>query len=79
MLKDHIAKIEEVRIDIEYQGHEAAIKEHLINLLRRRQIKVYREQIIFERIGKKSPAHDLAIEVFRKERQPNREISAEES
>ena len=76
LLEDHLQKIGFVVIDPEYEGHEATIKDRVMNHLRRRGIEIRRDQIDFRRVGKRSPAHDLAIRVFRRKGSPDREISA---
>jgi hypothetical protein len=78
LLKDAIARRSVVTIDIEYQGHDAGIKEHLLNLLRRANTAVDAHQIRFAYIGKKSPAHTKAYDVQRGRAEPNRVVSAEE-
>ena len=65
-------------IDIEYFGKEAQIKEHLINLLRRAGCVVHADQIQFQRIGKRSPAHVLALETLRGHSKPDLVLSKED-
>jgi hypothetical protein len=70
LLKDHIRKLSRVMIDIEYEGHSASIKEHLLNLLRRAQVEVESERIFFERIHRLNsnpPAHNRAYLTHREE------------
>lgn len=56
-------KVETLTIDREYPGHEALIKNVLLNLYRRDGLAT--SKIVFAEIGKKSPAHKVALEVFR--------------
>ncbi len=63
---------------ISWEGRDAQIKQHLLHLLRRNGYVVRSEQISFGLIGKKSPAHELAIAVFRKEIQPNLILTVED-
>jgi hypothetical protein len=65
-------------VDVEFPGHDASIKEHVLNLLQQDGKMVHPDLISFQHIGKKSPAHDLAIKVFRGKSQPDREIREEE-
>lgn len=37
LLKDHVDNINLVKLDIEYTEHEATIREHVLNLFRRRK------------------------------------------
>ena len=78
LLKEHITKLSLISIDVEYPGHNRAVKEHLLNLLRRDGLNVPAEAIEFRYIGKKSPAHRLALETFRGKREPDRVISVGE-
>ena len=71
LLRQHIAALSRVVIDVEYPGNEAKIKEHVINLLRRAGYGVQADQIEFQLIGKKSTAHVLALNTCRGERAPS--------
>ncbi|OGZ35491.1 MAG: hypothetical protein A2815_00590 [Candidatus Portnoybacteria bacterium RIFCSPHIGHO2_01_FULL_40_12b] len=59
-------RIEEVVIDNEYPGHEATIKNIIIQLFQK--IKIKTPQISFDTIGKQSNAHKAALEAFRGKR-----------
>ena len=79
LLRNHIEKINQVVIDIEFFGKENLIREHLINLFNRRgSKKVDPAKIQFHRIGKKSPAHFIALQTFRRTRKPNLSINQRE-
>lgn len=65
LLRDHMKQIALVTIDIEYQGRDAQIKQHLLHLLRRARYSVDATQIAFGYVGKHSAAHDAALAVFR--------------
>ncbi|TSC88360.1 MAG: hypothetical protein G01um101416_28 [Microgenomates group bacterium Gr01-1014_16] len=78
LLKDHIDNVGTVKIDIEYQGHNAKIKEHLINLFLGVGKKIDKDKIEFILIGKKSNAHLLAIGVYRGKIKPDKKISFED-
>lgn len=71
LLKNHIKKISQVVIDVEYKGKEVQIKEHLLHLFRRYNLPVDTDKIDFDWIGKKSPAHILALEALRGDRDPD--------
>ena len=72
LLKDCIERMDRVTIDIEYPGRERDIKRRLLNLCREFNLRVGAEQIHFAPIGKRSPAHHVAIQTFRGKRQPDR-------
>src|SRR5258708_3415368 len=75
ILVRHDAKrLDRVIIDPEYVGYEPVIKNRILQLLQRRQITLESEQIVFHHIGKKSPAHTAAINVFRGKAKPDKTI-----
>jgi hypothetical protein len=78
LLKRHARKIDAVTIDREYYGNEPLIKGHLLNLLTRAGIPFDANAVRFDLIGKKSPAHAIAISTFRRNRRPDRVISENE-
>ena len=78
LLRNHIHKLDQVTIDLEYPGHESKIKEHLINLFLRAEIRGTRAKIHFDRIGKNSNAHKLALGAFTGESEPNKTIQLDE-
>jgi hypothetical protein len=78
LMEPHWNRIREVTIDIEYTGWEADIKAALVRHLRAKGLYMPEYGIHFRRIGKKSPAHKLALLVYRGGAEPNRRIAAEE-
>ncbi len=78
LLKENINRLDQIVVEDEYQGHSPTIKEHILNLFRRHKKEVDPQKIIFRRIGKSSPAHDLAITVFRGKSLPSRKLKAAE-
>lgn len=70
------AKLNEVLIDIEYQGHEASIKEVLVQLFER--FRQSAPEIYFNYVGKRSSAHHAAIAAFRREKKVNIIVRAED-
>lgn len=65
LLRDDIEKIDLVTIDLEYTGHDGIIKDRVMTFCQREKIFVYKEQITFASVTKKSPSHQLAYDVFR--------------
>ena|SRR3989344_4781585 len=57
------SKVESVLIDTEYSGHDASIKEILIQLFQKSQKSC--PEINFGYVGKHSNAHHLGISIFR--------------
>jgi len=79
LIKDHLEELEEVRIDREYSGHEEEIRWVILNILKRDSSHPEKRITIrFERIGKKSSAHEVAWRTLRKEREPDRVIGSQE-
>lgn len=64
LIKDE--KIDSVMIDKEYPGHEPVIKDVLLRVFKLANSKI--PDISFGEIKKKSPAHKVALEVFRGKR-----------
>jgi len=77
LLREHASALHQVTIDLEYSGYEASIKEHILNLCQRYRLTL-RCEIVSQQVGKKSPAHDLAIKVYRGKRNADRVVTAEE-
>lgn len=69
-------KIQQVVIDTEYPGHQASIKEVLVQLFQR--FRKDMPEINFGFVGKKSNAHIAANEAYRKKRQIDITIKAED-
>ena len=79
LIKDHLEEIEEIIIDKEYPGHEEEIGWIILNILKRDISRTEeRLTIRFEKIGKKSLAHEIAWQTLRKERNPDKVITARE-
>ncbi len=78
LLRDAIGQLARVVIDVEYPGQDNMIKVYVVNLLRRDGKQVEADQIQFAHIGKKSPAHELAIDTLRRRRKPDRVVTLEE-
>jgi hypothetical protein len=78
LIRDYITKVDLFTIDIEYEGFDLVIRERVVMLCRRKEITIRKDQLTFQQIGKKSPAHDLAYNVFKGRISPDRIIFAEE-
>lgn len=79
LIKEELANLEGITIDIEYPGHHNEIKWILLNLLKRDLgARVQRIKIEFERIGRRSKAHIVAWETLRKKRKPARTLTSRE-
>lgn len=78
LMEDYLNQIDQMVIDTEYTGKEAEIRARLLRHIWLKRPLFDPQQIIFEQVGKKSPAH-LKAEAVRKRRDANyRRISPKE-
>ena len=77
-LRDYIREKELITICCEYVGKENLIKSFLLDYLRKDYPAVDPKIIRFGKIGKKSNAHAVAIDVYRSSRRPNKILSLNE-
>jgi len=78
LIRDHLSKITFVVIDVENAGHEKATRRLLLRQIRKVRQDFPPDAIVFEQIGRKSPAHKKALAVFQKKEQPARRLRARE-
>ncbi len=78
LLRPHVATLELITVDQEYEGWEPTIKEHLLRHLRGERPDLTNRQVVFQRIGKGSRAHSVALATYQGDRKPNRRIGVEE-
>lgn len=71
LLQEALRNGASVTIDTEYTGREGGIKGMLLRMARQDNIDVASHQIRFKQVGKKSPAHKVAIETFRGRKAPD--------
>ncbi len=74
LLQDKRNVFDSICIDLEYVGWESDILPHMLRRLK----WLRRDQIYFASIGKKSRAHDLAWNTFRRKRRPDKKVSEDE-
>lgn len=60
LLQDHLDELESVVIDVEYEGHEAPIREFLLIYIWQAHPEFEPWRIIFKSVGKRSMAHAKA-------------------
>ncbi len=77
LLKDYANQIDQIVIDTEYKGSESELTLAIKNASKKARLEFDPDKIIFARIGKKSNAHILAIEVLREIRDPDRQVDFE--
>ncbi|MBM3128159.1 MAG: hypothetical protein FJ009_05910 [Chloroflexi bacterium] len=78
LIQPHIGKIERIVIDVEYPERMGDIKGKLLHLIQHIRRDFTRGQIVFDRVGKRSPAHKKAIAVYRGRAAPDRVLTANE-
>ena len=78
LLRDRLAELGQVIIDVEYQGQEANIKAALLRYIWRTAPDFGGDRIIFRRVGKKSPAHAKARAVRTGRDRQYRRVTLEE-
>jgi hypothetical protein len=78
LLEDHLMQLEQVKIDVEYEGKSADIKSFLLEHIWKVEPKFEPERIVFRRIGKQSPAHKQANAVREGKDRNYRRVSVEE-
>ena len=74
LLRDKSNALESICIDLEYPGWEKEILPHLLRHLK----WLRKDQVYFAQIGKKSRAHDLAWNTYRRKQGANKRVSVEE-
>ncbi|OIO92650.1 MAG: hypothetical protein AUK03_09475 [Anaerolineae bacterium CG2_30_64_16] len=78
LLRDVLARVSWITIDLEYEGHEADIKSMLMRLARQNGLRIDPDVVTFAAIGKSSGAHEQAIGVFRGQFKADRIITLAE-
>ncbi len=78
LLRNVIHQVDQIGIDVEYTGREIEIKNTLIAYLRRDAPHFDPTRILFRHVGKRSPAHHLAVEIVRHRQTANRRITEAE-
>jgi hypothetical protein len=63
LLRDHLDKLSQIVIDTEYYGNEQDIKAFLLRYIWRKRPDFVKDTIVFQQIGKSSPAHRKANNV----------------
>ncbi len=77
-IKNYLDKIQNIVIDVEYQGRERDIKKHLLRFIHRVSPEFDKDRINFYTIGKKSGAHRIAYQTFKGKLSPNKTITMKE-
>jgi hypothetical protein len=78
LLRDAVKHVPMIVIDDEYTNQQRAIKSRLLRYLKRSGTPVPPNILRFGYVGKASPAHRLAISVYRGERAPDHRATVKE-
>jgi len=71
LIRRYAKRLDRLFIDPEYLGYEPVIKNWILQVLKRSRITLDAEQIAFQHVGKKSPAHEAALRVIRGKKKPD--------
>lgn len=75
LLRDVAESTDLAIIDQEYTGHDALIKNRLLQLLRAEGLRVYPDMFAFGYVGKESRAHYLALGVHQGKIKPDHRVT----
>ncbi|MBU2634912.1 hypothetical protein KJ841_00350 [Patescibacteria group bacterium] len=64
LIKDDLSEIQHISIDLEYLGKDYLIKDYLLRMIREHR-SFDKRDIVFTKVGRKTKAHQLAINVHR--------------
>jgi len=78
LLRDYLASIDNVTIDVEVEGWEGVIRSLLLDHIRQQLPNFPKEHITFRHVGKKDRCHIIALATYRGEREPDKRITGEE-
>jgi len=78
LVRDDLEKIDCLTIDIEYTGKDVLIKNLFLQVLRKDKKFIKDMDVRFLRIGKKSKAHEKAINTFQGKIKPDTIVKAED-
>jgi len=76
LLESYLEGLENIVIDVEYEGREGEIKGLLLRHILEMRPDFQTDAITFRQISKKSPAHKLAIATHRGDRKAEKVIAA---
>jgi len=75
LLRDALERIDQIVIDVEYEGYEDEIKGWLLSRIYQVDSGFDKARVRFQRVGKKSPAHRRAVAVLRGQEPPDQVIT----
>lgn len=78
LVRDSLGEVEQIVIDTEYTGYDMDIRSMLLNHTWRVDPTFDKGQLVFRRVGKKSPAHKRALATYQGKQGANRRIGERE-
>jgi hypothetical protein len=75
LLRRHLEQLDNITIDVEYEGSEPYIKLELLRLIWQANPNYPADRITFRRIGKKSAAHKRALATYRGKAKADRVVT----
>ena len=78
LLCDYLDQLSFITIDVEFAGRENDLRGMLLVLLWRKLPPFSKERVIFHRVGKKSPAHHLALMTYQGKKPAGKTITEKE-
>ncbi|MBI3914861.1 MAG: hypothetical protein HY327_11840 [Chloroflexi bacterium] len=78
LLQRELNRLGYIKIDVEFDSREQDLRGMLLILIWKRYPDFPKDRLTFHRIGKKSPAHRLALATFQGKRRAEKTITEEE-
>ncbi|MDP3997874.1 MAG: hypothetical protein Q8P73_05240 [bacterium] len=78
LIRPYLRRLDRVIVDIEYPGQNTLIRNLILEKVRPIYEKFDPSIIVFQRIGKGSPAHDRAYYTYQKKYKPNQKIGSKD-
>ena len=78
LLRDYLAVIDTVTVDVEFEGWEGEIRSLLLGHIRQQAPNFPKECIIFRHVGRKDRCHTIALATYRSKRRPDKRITGGE-
>lgn len=77
LIKDNLIEIQHISIDLEYPGKDYLIKDYLLRMIRGHR-SFDKRDVVFIKVGRKTKAHELAINAYRGHIKPDIIVTKED-
>ena len=78
LLREDLSRLAFITVDVEFAGREGDLQGMLMTLIWRDLPRFPGDRLAFYRIGRRSPAHHLALETYRGRRPPDKVVTEAE-